>query len=104
MKSVLLAALLTLASAGAFAKTVVIDVRTPQEYSAGHIPGALNIEYQAIGQRIGMAGVAKEDEVIVYCRSGRRSGIALDTLQGLGYKKVANYGGIDAARSKLQGK
>ena len=80
---------------------VVIDVRTPEEYAAGHLDGAINIDHQVIGQRIGMAGVAKDDEVILYCRSGRRSGIAPEVLQGMGYKKVHNFGGMEDARKKL---
>jgi len=101
LKQILAIALLGLACAGVSAKTVLIDVRTPEEYAAGHLDGAINIDHQVIGQRIGMAGVAKDDEVILYCRSGRRSGIAAETLSGLGYKKVLNFGGMEEARKKL---
>lgn len=101
MHKFIFSALLGLACTGAFAKTVLIDVRTPEEFAAGHIDGALNIDYQVIGQRIGMAGVAKDDEVILYCRSGRRSGVALETLKGMGYQKLQNYGGMDDARKKI---
>ena len=51
---------------------------------------------------IGEAKVNKDDTVILYCRSGRRSGIAQETLQRLGYTRVENYGSLDAARQKLQ--
>lgn len=104
MKRILLLALLTLSCFSAAAKTVVIDVRTAEEFAAGHIEGALNIDHQVIGQRIGMTGVAKEDEVILYCRSGRRSAIAADTLKGLGFKHLKDYGGMEDARKKLQQK
>ena len=90
-----------LVCSGAWAKTVLIDVRTPEEFAAGHIDGAINIDHQVIAQRIGMAGVAKDDEIILYCRSGRRSTLALDSLVGLGYKKVQNYGGMEDARKRL---
>lgn len=100
-----LAALLlgTLASA-ALAKEVVIDVRTPQEYAGGHIDGAINIDHSLIAQEIGKAKVAKDDTVILYCRSGRRSEMALDTLKKMGYSKAQNFGGIDEAAKRLQKK
>lgn len=93
--------LICMAAMSAWAKTVVIDVRTPAEFATGHIDGALNIDHEAISQRISAAGVSKDDEVILYCRSGRRSGIALQSLNKLGYKRVVNYGGIDDARKRL---
>lgn len=102
MKKTLLTALLTLACAHASARTVLIDVRTPEEFASGHLSGALNIDHQLIRQRIALAGVAKEDEVILYCRSGRRSAIAASTLQALGYKKVLDYGSQEQARQRLQ--
>lgn len=104
MKRVLLLAVFALASLAASAKTVIIDVRTPDEYSLGHLDGAINIDHQVIGQRIGMTGVSKEDEVILYCRSGRRSAIAADTLKGLGFKNLKDYGGMEDARRKVQQK
>lgn len=84
------------------AKTFVIDVRTPAEFAAGHLDGALNIEYQYIGGQIGMSGAGKKDEIILYCHSGRRAGIAQKTLTDLGFKKVQNYGGMEEARKRLQ--
>lgn len=101
MHQIIAAVLLALCCNLAVAKTVLIDVRTPEEFATGHIEGALNIDYQVIGQRIGMAGIAKDDDIILYCRSGRRSSIALETLKGMGYKKLQNYGGIEDARKKL---
>ncbi len=86
----------------AYGKTVVIDVRTPAEFAQDHVPQAINIEHTTIEQRIGEAKVNKDDTVILYCRSGRRSGIAQETLQRLGYTRVENYGSLDAARQKLQ--
>lgn len=89
-------------TSGIFAKEVVIDVRTPQEFAAGHVNGAINIEYGAIGQQISKAGVTADDKVILYCQSGRRSGIALNTLKAMGFSKAENAGGIDQARKLLQ--
>lgn len=87
-----------------WAKEVVIDVRTPQEYAQGHIANAINIDHSVIGQEIGKAKIAKDDTVILYCRSGRRSQIALEALQKMGYSKAVNYGGIDEAAQRLQKK
>ena len=55
----------------------------------------------AIAQEIAKAGVGKDDTVLLYCQSGRRSGIALDTLKGLGFSKAENVGGIEQARKTL---
>lgn len=87
-----------------FAKDVVIDVRTPQEYAAGHIDGAININHSDIAQEISKANVAKDDKVILYCRSGNRSGIAQETLKKMGFTRVENYGGMDQARQLLSKK
>ena len=99
-KSIMLVAL-TLAALSVSAKNVVIEVRTPQEYAGGHIAGALNIDHAVIAQEISKANVAKDDTVILYCRSGNRSGIAQQTLKKLGYLKVENYGSMDQARKLL---
>lgn len=82
------------------AKDVVIDVRTPEEYAEGHLPGALNMSYESIAQKIAKTKIKKDDRVILYCRSGRRSGLALETLKGLGFSKAENAGGMEEA-SKL---
>jgi phage shock protein E len=102
MKTVTTWLLSLFCTTGVFAKDVVIDVRTPQEYAAGHVDGAINIEYGAIAQQISKAGVTKEDKVILYCQTGRRSGVALNTLKDLGFSKAENAGGIDQARKLLQ--
>ena len=77
-----------------------IDVRTDQEYASGHVEQAVNIPYQDIAQGIATLGVGRNDTIYVYCRSGRRSGIAKQTLEGLGYTQVVNVGGLDAALSQ----
>lgn len=102
MKTVLVGLTLALACASTWAKDVVIDVRTPQEYAGGHIDGAINIVHTDIAQEIAKAGVSKDDKVILYCQSGRRSGIALETLKTLGFSKAENAGGIVQARKVLQ--
>ncbi|MBD2836504.1 rhodanese-like domain-containing protein [Pseudomonas sp. JM0905a] len=72
---------------------VLIDVRTPEEIAQGAIPGARSIGFEEIGQRIAEIAPDKNTPIVVYCRSGRRSSIAQDTLQGLGYSRVINGGG-----------
>ena len=65
----------------------LLDVRTPKEYVEGHIPGAINIDWLADGfVEAAQASLDKEREVYIYCRRGRRSAEAADTLETLGYK------------------
>jgi phage shock protein E len=101
MKTYIAGIAMVLLSFTAHAKDVVIDVRTPQEFAAGHIEGAINIEYTTIAQQIAKAGVGKDDKVVLYCRTGRRSGVALDTLKGMGFSKAENAGGLEQARTAL---
>lgn len=78
------------------AKTaVVIDVRTPAEYAAGHVEGAVNIPYEQIAAGIrAVPGASKDQAMLLYCRSGRRSAIAKETLEKLGYRRVIDGGGM----------
>jgi rhodanese-related sulfurtransferase len=70
----------------------LIDVRTPEEFAEGHIPGAVNISLQSLSSRIDK--IARDRAVILYCRSGNRSGMALTALRQAGYTEVYNLGGI----------
>jgi phage shock protein E len=79
----------------------IIDVRTAEEWNAGHIDGAALIPYDQIGERIGSVIADKGAPIAVYCRTGRRSGIAMETLQKLGYTDVVNYGGLEQARQTV---
>jgi len=78
--------------------TILIDVRTAEEYEAGHLRGAINIPHTEIRARIGDHVRSKEDKITVYCRSGRRSGIAKKTLESMGYRHVANAGAYERLR------
>ncbi|HET7755054.1 MAG TPA: rhodanese-like domain-containing protein [Anaeromyxobacteraceae bacterium] len=69
------------------AGVVVVDVRTPQEFAGGHVPGAKNIPYDEIRARAGEIG-GPDTPVLLYCKSGRRSAIAASALKDLGYKKL----------------
>lgn len=76
-------------------KLRVIDVRTPEEFSQGHIPGAVNVPLDAIeAGKIPFIMADKNATYLLYCRSGRRSGIAAGTLSGKGWANVYNFGGI----------
>lgn len=65
----------------------LVDVRTPQEFVAGHVPGSLNIPFDQIGARAGELG-DRTQPVVLYCRTGRRSGVAAATLRELGFTRV----------------
>ena len=71
--------------------TYVLDVRSPEEYASGHVPGAVNIPYDQIASR--MAEVPKDKDVVLYCKSGRRAGIAAETLAGQGYTRLQHLEG-----------
>ncbi|HEY6528433.1 MAG TPA: rhodanese-like domain-containing protein [Cellvibrionaceae bacterium] len=75
--------------------TVWIDVRAADEYAAGHINGAILIPYEEIADKIGLFNFSKKEDIRVYCRTGRRSGIAKDVLDNLGYATVINEGGYE---------
>lgn len=85
-------------SSVAMAQVWVIDVRTPQEVAAGKVEGAVNIEYEDVVAGVQKLGVKKDDTVYLYCRSGRRSGIALESLQSAGFGNVDNLGGFRQAQ------
>lgn len=82
---------------------VIIDVRTPEEFAAGHIDGAVNIPVEQIAQGIqSVKGLKKDATVLVYCRSGRRSALAATTLEQQGYKHVLNGGGLETLAGQLK--
>jgi len=71
---------------------VLVDVRTPAEYEAGHIPTAVNIPVDVIGPR--PPAVPKDTLIVVYCRSGNRSATARKILVDLGYTNVVDFGAV----------
>ena len=77
--------------------TIWIDVRTPAEFASIHVQGAVNIEFQHIADRISSVTSDKDAHIQLYCKSGRRSSVAKQTLVGLGYNNVKNAGGVAAA-------
>ncbi len=95
------AGLLGAAGMALSAQSVVIDVRTPGEYTQGHVEGAINLPHDTIGAQIASAVPDRTTSIILYCRSGRRSALALESLKRLGYSNVENYGGLDEAKKRL---
>ena len=80
---------------------VLLDVRTPQEYSEGHVPGSKNVPLQTLDKVASVAG-NKDAALFVYCYSGARSRQAMRQLQHLGYSNVSNIGGIAAYSGKVE--
>ena len=76
--------------------TLIIDVRTAEEFAAGHFPGAINIPHEDIIQGIEAHNVGKDQTVLLYCRSGNRSGQAEARLQSAGFSGAKNIGGLNA--------
>ncbi|UJF23175.1 rhodanese-like domain-containing protein [Shewanella sp. OMA3-2] len=77
-------------------QALVIDVRTAEEFAEGHVEGAINIPFENIVAGVAQLGLKKDDNIVLYCRSGRRSSIADDALTQAGFNHTANAGGIDA--------
>lgn len=77
---------------------LVIDVRTAGEYRQSHASAAINIPYEEIADRIAAFAPDRDARIVLYCRSGRRSGIAEQALRQLGYRQVENRGGLHDMR------
>ena len=73
---------------------IILDVRRPDEYAAGHIPGAINLPNEDIGSNEIKILPNKSQLILVYCRSGRRSKEASEKLVKLGYINIVEFGGI----------
>jgi rhodanese-related sulfurtransferase len=73
--------------------TVIVDVRTPGEFAAGHVDGAVNIDVESGDFATQIAALPKDSTYAVYCRSGRRSAIAADQMADAGFTSVVNLDG-----------
>ena len=80
---------------------VLLDVRTPEEYGEGHIPGSVNVPLQSI-DKVTSAVADKDKTVFVYCRSGARSSQAVAFMKQMGYNEVHNIGGILDYNGKVE--
>ena len=80
---------------------VLLDVRTPEEYREGHIPGSKNVPLQSLDKVTGFVN-NRETPVFVYCHSGARSGQAVSVLEGMGYTNGKNIGGRASYAGKVE--
>lgn len=97
-KKILVALLLALP---VFAKDVVLDVRTPEEYKADHVTGALNFDVNNADFKKRISKLDPNDTYKIYCKSGSRSGKAISEMRDLGFKNLKNLGGIDEAKKQI---
>jgi rhodanese-related sulfurtransferase len=72
---------------------VILDVRNPFEYAAGHVPGARNIPFGELARRLSELGLAEDDEVVVLCESGGRAAVAATVLRAGGISNVRKLAG-----------
>ena len=72
---------------------VVLDVRTAAEFAAGHVPGARNVSHDEIASRLGELTTLRDKDVVLYCRSGRRTALAVDELRKAGFTKLLHLDG-----------
>ena len=70
-----------------------LDVRTPEEYQSGHVPGAINIPLNEVSHRMDECKKMKQP-IVAYCRSGSRSGLVVSLLKQHGISEVYNGGGL----------
>ena len=81
---------------------VLLDVRQADEFNAGHIDGAVLVPHDTVVEKIGAVVPDKNTPVYVYCRSGRRSAIAVEAMKKLGYTDLTDLGGMDEAKKRLR--
>ncbi len=92
-------AMQTASSANSTAPVIWIDVRSKEEFDTGHLPGAINIPHHEIAARISEVTQDKNATIALYCRSGRRSGLAEQALQQLGFTQVSNAGAYETLKA-----
>lgn len=80
-------------------RVVYVDVRTPEEWAAGRVEGAIHIPHTELAQRLDELEEYRDADIVLYCRTGRRSGIAQDIMAQAGFERLRNGGGLsDLAR------
>ncbi|MBX0289842.1 rhodanese-like domain-containing protein [Hymenobacter sp. HSC-4F20] len=79
--------------------TVLLDVRSPEEFAAGHLTGARNLDFRAADFAGQVARLDPNQTYVLYCASGNRSGKAAVLMQGQGFTKVVNAGGFETLKS-----
>jgi putative phage shock protein E len=82
---------------------ILVDVRRPDEYKSGHIPGAVLLTNETITEESAARILKnKNQKILVYCRSGQRSRVAAGKLSSMGYTNVVNIGGIMSWKGKIE--
>lgn len=81
---------------------LVIDVRSPAEFEAGHLQGAIALPLVRLAHDIGQVAPDKSAPLIVYCQSGARSASARRQLQDMGYEQVVNGGGVQSLAARME--
>jgi rhodanese-related sulfurtransferase len=72
---------------------VVLDVRTAEEFAAGHVPGAINVPHDQVEARLAELAGARDKDVVLYCRSGRRVQVAAGVLARAGFTRLSHLEG-----------
>lgn len=73
--------------------TVVLDVRTPEEFASGHLPDAVNIDINSAEFASQVSALDPATSYALYCRSGNRSGVAMEAMQDMGFSDLYHLGG-----------
>lgn len=84
------------------AKMIILDVRTAEEFHEGHVMGAKNLDWLRSSFKDEIAKFDKNVSYKLYCRSGNRSGQAMELMKSLGFKDVENLGSVSDAAQKLK--
>jgi phage shock protein E len=79
-------------------RTVYVDVRTPAEWEAGRVEGAIHIPHTELADRWPELEAHRDDDIVLYCRTGRRSGLAEQILREAGFERLHNGGGLSGLR------
>jgi phage shock protein E len=79
------------------ASSIIIDVRTPEEFAAGHLEGALNYDVSDGTLEMSLASLDPQADYIVYCRSGNRSAVAVDIMKSAGFTSLVDLGSLENA-------
>ncbi len=77
-------------------QSIILDVRTAEEYAGGHLDGAMNVDWNSSFTTV-MAGMPKDGEYLLYCRSGSRAGQAEAWMKANGFTNVVNLGAVAQA-------
>jgi len=82
------------------ANTVIIDVRTPAEFAEGHVEGSINLDLESGQFEAELPKLDPAQPYIVYCRSGRRSGVAVEIMKASGFTQITDYQTLENAANK----